>query len=43
MEVEANKTWEEKEAGDDHNVDDDDDGDDVQNVNAKIRSRAAIH
>lgn len=37
MEVEANKTWEEKEAGDD------DDGDDVQNVNAKIRSRAAIH
>lgn len=41
MEVEANKTWEEKEAGDDHN--DDDDGDDVQNVNAKIRSRAAIH
>lgn len=39
MEVEANKTWEEKEAGDDHN----DDGDDVQNVNAKIRSRAAIH
>lgn len=42
MEVEANKTWKEKEAGDDHN-DDDDDGDDVQNVNAKIRSRAAIH
>lgn len=39
MEVEANKTWEEKEAGDDQN----DDGDDVQNVNAKIRSRAAIH